>query len=136
MVDKCHKQIKVLFSYLFITSRGAVTRIKIVSLLRQRPLNPGSLSVILQVDYKTIRHHINVLEKNNLIYNSGNQYGKMYFLSTLMKSNMMIFDKITTMFINCADCRCTSQECRESKSAKECPNCTLKECCCWLNLHN
>ena len=33
--------------------------------------------------------------------------------------------------IKCADCGCLPVECKESKSPKECPNCTWDECCCW-----
>ena len=56
------------------------------------------------------------------------------------KGSESIFDlkeKITRMvLIKCADCGCTSQECKESKSPKECPNCTGDECCCWIAIHN
>jgi len=55
------------------------------------------------------------------------------------KGSESIFDlkeKITRMvLIKCADCGCTSQECKESKSPKECPNCTGDECCCWIAIH-
>ena len=33
--------------------------------------------------------------------------------------------------IKCADCGCLPEECKNSPSAKECPNCSWKECCCW-----
>ena len=33
--------------------------------------------------------------------------------------------------IKCADCGCLPSECKSSKSAKECPNCSWDECCCW-----
>ena len=36
--------------------------------------------------------------------------------------------------IKCADCDCFPAECKESKSAKECPNCTWEECCCWSTI--
>jgi len=35
------------------------------------------------------------------------------------------------MIIKCADCGCLPSECNVSNSAKDCPNCTLDECCCW-----
>jgi len=38
--------------------------------------------------------------------------------------------------IKCADCSCTPEECNLSPSPKECPNCTLDECCCWDALHD
>jgi len=33
--------------------------------------------------------------------------------------------------IKCADCGCLPEECKNSPSAKECPNCSWDECCCW-----
>ena len=33
--------------------------------------------------------------------------------------------------MKCADCGCTTQECKQSHSPKECHNCTWDECCCW-----
>jgi len=37
--------------------------------------------------------------------------------------------------IKCADCSCLPSECKVSKSGKECPNCTWKECCCWAAIN-
>jgi hypothetical protein len=36
--------------------------------------------------------------------------------------------------IKCADCGYFPKECLESKSPKNCPNCTWDECCCWSDL--
>ncbi|HSB49919.1 MAG TPA: ArsR family transcriptional regulator, partial [Nitrosopumilaceae archaeon] len=43
---------------------------------------------------KAIQHHINVLEKNNLISKEGEKYGVMYFISTFLEVNMEAFDEI------------------------------------------
>lgn len=32
--------------------------------------------------------------------------------------------------IKCSDCNCTLQECNISPSPRQCPNCSLEECCC------
>ena len=36
--------------------------------------------------------------------------------------------------IRCSECNCSPDECKKSKSEKECPNCTLTECCVRKNL--
>ena len=36
--------------------------------------------------------------------------------------------------MKCADCNCLPEECQTSLSPKECPNCRLKECCCWYTI--
>ena len=53
----------------------------------------------LKLDYKTIRHHLEVLEKNNIIIavNKGN-YGAVYFLSELMNDNIKVFGEIWEQF--------------------------------------
>jgi len=38
--------------------------------------------------------------------------------------------------VKCADCGCLPEECKNSSSAKECPNCTSDECCCWATIVN
>ena len=38
--------------------------------------------------------------------------------------------------IKCSDCNCAPEECQRSPSAKQCPNCSLEECCCWFTINN
>ena len=38
---------------------------------------------------------------------------------------------VQRLVIRCADCNCSPDECRASKSPRDCPNCRLDECCCW-----
>ncbi len=40
------------------------------------------------------------------------------------------------VLIKCADCGCLPAECKTSKSPKECPNCSMEECCCWQAIAN
>ena len=57
-------------------------------------MNTNQLSNQLQLDYKAIRHHIGVLEKNNLIEKEGEKYGVTYFISTFLEANMGAFEEI------------------------------------------
>jgi predicted transcriptional regulator len=56
--------------------------------LIKNPLNINKISEELQLDYKTIQHHIHVLEKNNLITKNCDKYGALYFISNYMKKNL------------------------------------------------
>jgi predicted transcriptional regulator len=49
---------------------------------------------VLNLDYKTIRHHLNVLQKNKLITTMGSGYGTMYFPSDLLEENIKHFNAI------------------------------------------
>ena len=76
-------------------TRGGITRIQILELLRERPYNVNQLHEKLELDYKTIQHHITVLLKGKIILNDEKKkYGSMYFISPLLEKNMHIFDEI------------------------------------------
>ena len=89
-----HPQTKVMFWFLFASTRGAATRIKIVKLLQQHPYNTHQIAVELGMDYKVIRHHLNTLEKNSLLGKFDANYGAMNFLSPLFEENQDVFDEI------------------------------------------
>ncbi len=73
--------------WLFAGSTGAKTRLTVLSAIREQPRNAQQLSQALNLDYTTVRHHLQVLEKNNLVLTEGERYGKIYFVSDVMESN-------------------------------------------------
>ena len=87
-------QTKMVFWGLFVRSRGATNRIRIISVLRNMPRNRNQLSIELDLDYKNIQHHLKVLEKNNLVRKIGNHYGEIYCVSTLFENSESVFDEI------------------------------------------
>jgi len=78
--------------------RGGMNRARIINKLADRPYNAHQLSEELDLDYKTIRHHIKILEKNNLVQPTGETYGKLYFLSPKLEENFDVFQKIWEKF--------------------------------------
>jgi predicted transcriptional regulator len=74
--------------FLFAGTRGGDNRIKILDILIINPLNINKISEELQLDYKTIQHHMRILEKNNLITKMGDKYGILYFISNYMEKNI------------------------------------------------
>jgi DNA-binding transcriptional ArsR family regulator len=88
---------KRLLWWLLAGSKGGINRARIIKLIHERPYNANQLAEQLDLDYKTIRHHLRVLEKNNVITSAGSggkKYGAMYFLSTSMDMNYEIFEEI------------------------------------------
>lgn len=90
---------KNLLWYLVAGTKGGETRGKIIELIRKKPSNANKIAEILKLDYKTVRHHLEVLDKNNIItaINKGN-YGAVYFLSDFMNSSIKIFEEIWEQF--------------------------------------
>jgi predicted ArsR family transcriptional regulator len=81
--------------WLIAGTRGGINRARIINELNSRPFNANQLATNLNLDYKTIRHHMDVLIKNNIVKSSGDgQYGTVYMLSNTMKENFDAFKEI------------------------------------------
>jgi Predicted transcriptional regulator len=81
--------------WLIAGSTGGPNRAKIIMALHQRPYNANKLSEVLNLNYKTVRHHIKVLEENKVITSPGKRkYGEMYFLTDKMEENFDTFQEI------------------------------------------
>ena len=91
---------KRLLWYLFAGSKGGNNRLKIIDLLKKRPYNINQLADVLDLDYKSIQHHITVLEKNNLVSKMGEKYGVMYFVSNYLEVNIGAFNEIVSKIKN------------------------------------
>ena len=61
-------------------------------------MNANQLTAILEVDYRTVRHHLDILEKNGLITPVGERYGKLYFPSFELEQNMDYLGEILNKF--------------------------------------
>jgi DNA-binding transcriptional ArsR family regulator len=88
------RQLKYLLGWLIAGSRGGVMRARIIMALRESPKNANQLANILGVDYRTIRHHLEVLEKNKVVKSVGEKYSVTYFLTAEMEENYEIFEEI------------------------------------------
>jgi len=85
---------KYLLGWLIAGTRGGVTRARIIQTLKETPQNANQLANKLEMDYRTIRHHLGVLEKNRIITSAGEGYGTTYFLSPAMEENYALFEEI------------------------------------------
>lgn len=84
---------KVLW-WLILGTRGGINRAKIIKKLNERPYNAHQLAEELNVNYRTVRHHIKILEDSEVVKSAGEKYGKMYFLSENMEKNYDDFETI------------------------------------------
>jgi DNA-binding transcriptional ArsR family regulator len=85
---------KYVLGWLIAGTRGGLSRAKIIQALKDTPQNANQLSTLLGMDYRTIRHHLEVLEKNRIITTVGEGYGIAYFLSPTMEQNYALFEEI------------------------------------------
>lgn len=90
---KPDKETKKLLFYLFTSTRGGFTRLRIIMLLLENPLNTNQISQELGLDYKAVQHHMKVLEKNNMVQKIGDRYGAIYHLSNFLEVNISALDE-------------------------------------------
>ncbi|KEQ56256.1 ArsR family transcriptional regulator protein [Marine Group I thaumarchaeote SCGC AAA799-E16] len=90
---KPDKQTRKLLFYLFTSTRGGFTRLRIIMSLLEKPYNTHQLSQELELDYKAIQHHMKVLEKNNMVSKIGEKYGAIFHLSNFLEMNISALDE-------------------------------------------
>jgi DNA-binding transcriptional ArsR family regulator len=88
------RSLRYLLGWLIAGTRGGPTRAKMIEALKETPKNANQLATLLKMDYKTMRHHLDVLEKNKIITSIGDRYGATYFLSQTMEDNYGLFEEI------------------------------------------
>ncbi len=73
--------------YVLTGTRGGENRIRILQAVADRPRNANQLAEDLELDYKTVRHHLDVLTDNDMIEKSGDDYGAVYLPSDRVQAN-------------------------------------------------
>lgn len=87
--------LRQLLWFLIAGTRGGPNRARIIEALRARPRNANQLGNDLGLDYRTIRHHLDLLQKNGLLTRpAGEAYAAPYFLSPYLEGNFAIFEEI------------------------------------------
>jgi DNA-binding transcriptional ArsR family regulator len=89
---------KVFLWWLIAGSKGGENRARLILELKKRPYNANKLAERLSLDYKTIRHHIDVLDENDIVKSTGEKYGALYFLSNEMEKDYDTFLEIWEEF--------------------------------------
>jgi predicted transcriptional regulator len=68
---------------------GGYNRLRILNELLKKPQNTNMLSKELNLDFKTVQHHLRVMEKNRLVtFKGGGGFAKVYFPSDMIENNV------------------------------------------------
>lgn len=80
--------------HLLASSRGGPSRVRIVRALDERPQNANELADELDLDYTTIRHHLEVLVENNVVRRTDDEYAAVYLFTEQAEVNWEIVEEI------------------------------------------
>ena len=75
-------------------TRGGVNRAKILNIISKTPMNANKIATILNLDHKTVLHHVKILAKNNLIVKAEKNYAAEFELTKIMKDNQNVLEEI------------------------------------------
>ena len=75
-------------------TRGGINRAKILNLVKDTPMNVNKIATVLNLDHKTVIHHVKILTKNELVTKAEKDYGAEYHLTEIMKDNQGVLEEI------------------------------------------
>jgi predicted ArsR family transcriptional regulator len=68
-------------------TRGGPNRARLLKAVDARPRNANQLADDLDLAYKTVRHHLEVLESNDVVHSSEAEYGAVYLPTDRVQSH-------------------------------------------------
>jgi DNA-binding transcriptional ArsR family regulator len=80
--------------YVLTGTRGGKNRIRILKTIDERPRNANQLAEDLDLDYKTVRHHLDVLAENDVVEDSGDDYGAVYSPTDRVRNHWDVVERI------------------------------------------
>lgn len=75
-------------------TRGGPNRARILDAVQERPRNANRLAEETGLAYQTIRHHLDVLERNDVITSTDEDYGAVYLPSDRTRQNWDTVEEI------------------------------------------
>ena len=64
--------------YVLTGTRGGENRVRLLRAVEEQPRNANQLAEDLDLNYKTVRHHLDVMTDNDILRKSGDDYGAVY----------------------------------------------------------
>lgn len=88
------KSMRRVLWWLIGSTRGGKNRLRIVRAIQEQPMNTNQLSKELDLNYKTVEHHLERLVENGVLLTNGEEYGTVFFLSDRLEQNLDVLDEI------------------------------------------
>lgn len=89
------KRFRLILWAIIAGTRGGPNRARILNLINVKQLNEHQISKELNLDHKTVHHHLQILIKNSLIHKlTEESYDVKYTLTPIMKKNYQALEEI------------------------------------------
>ena len=80
--------------YVLAGTRGGENRARILTAVDERPRNPNQIADALDLDYTTVRHHLDVMADNGLVERAGEGYGAVYLPTDRARDHWDLVERI------------------------------------------
>jgi DNA-binding transcriptional ArsR family regulator len=80
--------------HVLASSRGGPTRVRLLKSLQERPRNANQLAEELDLDYTTVRHHLDVLMDNSIVRRTDDDYAAVYLFTDRVELHWDTVEKI------------------------------------------
>ena len=79
---------------LILGRKGGRTTVKIIDEILRHPYNANQLSKELDLDYKTVKYHIYLVLKSEVVVENEMQYGTLFYPSQKLINNLSEYEQI------------------------------------------
>ena len=93
-VTQSNPRFRMILWSIIAGTRGGINRAKILNLIKETPMNANKIATVLNLDHKTVIHHVKILAKNELVEKAEKDYGAEYYLTQIMKNNQSVLEEI------------------------------------------
>jgi DNA-binding transcriptional ArsR family regulator len=80
--------------YVLTGTRGGPNRARLLRALDERPRNANRLAEDLDLDYTTVRHHLDVLVEHDIVEKSGDDYGAVYLPTDRVRDHWEVVETV------------------------------------------
>jgi len=80
--------------YVLTGTRGGENRVRLLRAVDEQPRNANQLAEDLELNYKTVRHHLDVMTDNDILRKSGDDYGAVYLLTDRVEEHWDTVEEI------------------------------------------
>lgn len=88
------KAVKRAFVFSIAGTRGGPVRLDVLKIIAKEKMNISQISIKMGMDYKTIQHHMRVLDKSGFVKKEMSKNESIYSVSDLIRSNNEIMEII------------------------------------------